>query len=322
MFGPFVANTDQAWFEFLAGRSAALGRPLDEVNFWHPRARAPMAQLAPGTPVFFRLKRPIYAVAGYGFFASFTLLDIERAWEFFRDRNGDPDFVRFMTRIGDYRGLDLTSIPLHERAPLGCTLLRDAVFWPRERWIPWREQEGWAPNIVQGKREQDPARASRLLAEIQHDHLDAPEDLSEPDFVPLEVDEREIVLARTRPRIGQGTFRSRLLDAYERRCAITGEHTEIVLDAAHIQPYLGPRSNHPQNGLLLTQEFHTLFDRGYVTVTPELEVRISPRLRKEWSNGKRYYAYDEKPLSKLPDQLHERPSPEALEWHSRRVFRT
>lgn len=43
----------------------------------------------------------------------------------------------------------------------------------------------------------------------------------------------------------------------------------MVLDAAHIQPCLGPRSNHPQNGLVLTKEFHALFDRGYVTVTPE-----------------------------------------------------
>lgn len=27
-------------------------------------------------------------------------------------------------------------------------------------------------------------------------------------------------------------------------------------------------SNHVQNGVLLTEEFHTLFDRGYVTITP------------------------------------------------------
>lgn len=279
-----------------------------------------MADLAPGTPVFFRLKRPTHAIAGYGFFASFTLLAIDLAWEYFREANGDPDPARFLQRIGAYRHVDLLHDRSAPRAPLGCTLLRDAVFWPPERWIPWTEREGWSKNIVQGKREQDANRASLLLAEIQHDHLTAPEELSEPTFVPLEADEREFILARTRLRVGQGTFRSRLLDAYGRRCVITGEHTEIVLDAAHIQPYLGPRSNHLQNGLLLTKEFHALFDKGYVTVTPELEVRVSPRLHSEWANGRRYYPYDGTSLLDQLEGVRERPAPEALEWHGRHRF--
>ena len=37
-------------------------------------------------------------------------------------------------------------------------------------------------------------------------------------------------------------------------------------ESAHIQPYLGPRSNHVQNGVLLTKELHALFDAGYVTI--------------------------------------------------------
>ncbi len=321
MIQPFIANTDRNWFDFLATRSAAAGAPLDEVNFWQPKATQPMVRLAPGTPIFFRLKAPIHVIAGYGFFASFVLLAIEQAWDFFGEANGDPDPIRFQERIGTYRKLDLVSDPRAPRKPLGCTLLRDAVFWPRARWLPWGGAQGWAPNIVQGKREQDPIRASRLLAEIQYDHLTAPEDLVAPSFLPLEVDERELVLARARPRVGQGTFRSRLLDSYGRRCAITGEHTEIVLDAAHIQPYLGPRSNHPQNGLLLTKEFHTLFDRGYVSISPQLEVLVSPRLRREWDNGARYYAYDRRPLASRPAVAGAHPSPEALQWHQSHVFR-
>jgi predicted restriction endonuclease len=87
-----------------------------------------------------------------------------------------------------------------------------------------------------------------LLAEIRRDHVSQPEELV-GDFQPLQVDERALILARTVQRVGQGTFRARLLDAYDHRCAITGEGTEPVLDAAHIQPYLGPRSNHVRNGL-------------------------------------------------------------------------
>ncbi len=317
---PFVANTDFRWFTYLASLAAHEGPALDEVNFWQPRAQRPMARLAPGTPLFFRLKSPHSAVAGYGFFSHFVLLGLEQAWDFFGIRNGDPNLLSFLERIGGYRKLDLVGDRRAPRAPIGCTILRDATFWPRERWLPWREPEGWAPNIVQGKSVRDARLATRLLGEIQYDHLSAPEELDATPFAPLEADERQIVEARMARRIGQGAFRSRLFDAYEGRCAITGEHTEIVLDAAHIQPYLGPRSNHVQNGLLLTKEFHALFDAGYVTVSPDLDVRVSPRLREDWNNGHRYYAFDGRRLEVvLPERL--RPSTKALSWHAERVFR-
>ncbi len=82
---------------------------------------------------------------------------------------------------------------------------------------------------------------------------------------------------------------------------------------AHIQPYLGPRSNHVQNGLLPTNEFHTLFDLGYVTATPEYVVRFGditvPALNEDWKNGKRYYPYDGQRLAAV------------LAWHNEAVFR-
>jgi putative restriction endonuclease len=203
--------------------------------------------------------------------------------------------------------------------PLGCTILRDAVFWPKDRWIPWTSAEGWAPNHVRGKTERDSTRAVQLLSEIQRDALHVPADFLER-FRPLEVDERTLVLRESVEREGQGTFRLRLLDAYGGRCAVTGEHTEPVLDAAHIQPYLGPSSNHVQNGILLTKEFHALFDRGYVGVTPDHEIRVSERLRTDWHNGHRYYPFDRKKLLTLPDEPAFRPSPEALEWHLDHIF--
>lgn len=314
--GPWIANTDLDWFDFLRGKANGAGR-LDEVNFWNPSGRK-MRKLHAGEPVFFRLKSPRSAIAGYGFFAHFTTLRLDEAWDFFEFKNGAdslPEFTRLIFRNRHEAVPDLrTSMP-----SIGCTILRGVAFWEERRWIPWGKAEGWSRNVVTGRTEDDAKRASRLLGEIALDQLDFPEELSD-SFVLLEEDERDTVLVPARQRVGQGTFRSRLLDAYGRRCAITGERTEPVLDAAHIQPYRGPGSNHVQNGVLLTKEFHKLFDLGYVTITPEHEVRVSPRLERDWHNGKRYYAYDGRPLSQVPASEMWRPSREALEWHASRLF--
>ena len=115
---PFVAVTDQAWFRCLS--SLAHENLLDEVNFWSPQSTRPMKKMAAGTPVFFRLKAPVRAIAGYGFFAHFLLLELDEAWSTFSQKNGDPDVLSFLTRIGDYRGIDLLD-PRQDRAPRTCS---------------------------------------------------------------------------------------------------------------------------------------------------------------------------------------------------------
>jgi putative restriction endonuclease len=314
----FVANTDRGWFDFLASRAA--GGRLDEVNFWLPRATTPMREMMVGEPVFFRLKKPDYAIAGYGFFAHFQVLDLDLAWQTFGEKNGDPSRDRFFERIGKYRGIDLR-LPSARRDPVGCTILRDAVFWPSERWIPWSKNRNWHPNIVQGRTERDPTSVAVLMAAVREDQAQPPAELVMESFRLVTADERSWGFRDQAVREGQGTFRLRLLKAYG-RCAITGEHTPIVLDGAHIQPYLGPRSNHPQNGVLLTKEFHALFDAGYVTITPDLKVRVSERLRIDWDNGHRYYPFDGKPLAAVPSDESLAPSREALAWHGQHKFLT
>ena len=112
-----------------------------------------------------------------------------------------------------------------------------------------------------------------------------------------------------------------MLDAYGRRCAITGERSVPTLEAAHIQPYLGPASNHVQNGLSLRADIHNLFDEGYVTVTPEFRFEVSKSLREDFENGKEYYALDGQKLLYLPSRRDELPSEKALEWHANNVYR-
>jgi putative restriction endonuclease len=330
---PYVANTDRQWFDYLSTIATRTGSPtrigtVDEANFWFPNAQSPhITSIVPGTPVFLRLKRPEYSIAGVGFFASYRMLALDDAWLAFGRTNGDPDYDRFYRRILTYRiGRRTVEVGTEDanramRSPLACMVLRGVELWPRQTWIPWGPSEGFASQIVTGKFESNPERSARLLAAIQTVGEIRAAEFSER-FNLVDADGRTWRQRSAQAvREGQSTFRLRLLDAYDGQCAITGEHTIPVLDAAHIQPYLGAASNHVQNGLLLTKEFHTLFDRGYITVTDDYRVRVSPELKSEFGNGRRYYPYDGKPLAKLPSAPALLPSPKALKWHGEFVFR-
>jgi putative restriction endonuclease len=72
---------------------------------------------------------------------------------------------------------------------------------------------------------------------------------------------------------------------------VTGEKTLPVLEAAHIKPYAIEGPHQVNNGILLRSDRHKLFDVGYVTVTPEHTLEVSPRLREEWHNGQEYNAH-------------------------------
>ncbi|MGH6954824.1 MAG: HNH endonuclease [Alphaproteobacteria bacterium] len=108
-------------------------------------------------------------------------------------------------------------------------------------------------------------------------------------------------------------------DAYRRQCSVTGERALPVLDAAHIRPYANGGDHAVQNGLLLRSDVHTLFDRGYVTVTPAYRLEVSKRIKDEFDNGKHYYAFHGKELILPRDHL-QMPAKHELEWHNNNTF--
>jgi predicted restriction endonuclease len=92
-------------------------------------------------------------------------------------------------------------------------------------------------------------------------------------------DGRRRIIASLVRRQGQADFRAWLLDAYGRRCAITGCNVIEALEAAHITPYLGRATNYVGNGLLLRSDIHTLFDLGLLAIDPDtLTVLVAPGL--------------------------------------------
>jgi putative restriction endonuclease len=108
-------------------------------------------------------------------------------------------------------------------------------------------------------------------------------------------------------RQGQPAFRSALLNAYERTCAVTGCNVIQTLEAAHILPYRGDHTNHVQNGLLLRADVHTLFDLHLLDVDPDsFVIRVNAEIV-----DTTYAGLDGRQL-RLPKQTQNWPSQEAL----------
>lgn len=296
----WVGVTDRRWYEFLRGL-----RP-DEVNFWQPAPRRLAEFLEPGVPFLFKLHAPYNFVVGGGFFVRFSALPARLAWEAFKEKNGVRDYADLRARVVQYRG-EVPGDP-----EIGCNILNSPFFFEEKDWIPIPET--WAPNIVRGRTfdtgENDGLRLWNAIEERLARQESVANSLSEP---------RLGTEYLTRARLGQGAFRVLVTEAYARRCAISRERTLPVLEAAHIKPFAERGPHLVSNGLLLRSDLHILFDDGYITVTDDLRLLVSRRIREEFENGKDYYAYDRK-LVYVPEGSTDQPSKDFLRWHNEHVF--
>jgi len=124
------------------------------------------------------------------------------------------------------------------------------------------------------------------------------------------IDGRQRIVAAILLRQGQSAFRHKLLNAYGNRCAVTRCSTPWVLEAAHISPYRGIKTNAISNGLLLRADIHTLFDLGLISVKPsDLRIRVAKALRRS-----SYSRFDGHELL-IPTNKAYRPSLAALTQH-------
>ena len=265
----FVAITDRDWFDFLAARE-----DVDEVNFWQPhpwggRFRA----LGRGEPLLFKLRAPVNAIVGGGFFEHYTTLPFSLAWRAFGPKNGTATQQALWDRIARLRREPMER---WEDPDIGCILLVEPFFWPEALWIP--QPDDWHPNIQRGRTFDLRTEPGRSLWRDVADRLQAttpsPAAVAQPDLPGGWSDP-----VPTRRRMGQGTFQAVVLDADGRQCAITSEKAVPALDAAHIRPFADEPKHELTNGLLLRSDVHRLFDAGYITVTPDYRVEASGRMR-------------------------------------------
>lgn len=107
------------------------------------------------------------------------------------------------------------------------------------------------------------------------------------NYIPDSIDMRQIVQRQIRVRRGQQQFREALCERYEDRCVVTGSEVLSILEAAHINQYRCENDNHPDNGLLLRTDIHTLFDLDLLGIEPsQLRVELHPEIEKEYQHLK------------------------------------
>ena len=301
-----VAVTDYNWYRRLSARP-----DLTEVNFWGPSPRGFKA-LREGELFLFKTHAPYNKIVGGGIFAYASTLPCSLAWEAFGESNGAASFSEMRESIAQYRSGEASEQWNFE---IGCRILTQPFFFEERDWID--PPASWQPNIVTYKTfNTDSEEGYQLWAAVQ-ERLQiqrAPVGAFAEERAPYDGPQR------IQPRLGEGAFRVAVTDLYRRRCAVTGERTLPALDAAHIVPYDIRGRHDARNGILLRRDIHSLFDEGYVTVTPSLEFRVSRAIRDEFENGRAYYELQGSRIA-TPDQAVQRPDPEALAWHNEHRYR-
>lgn len=87
--------------------------------------------------------------------------------------------------------------------------------------------------------------------------------------------EKEVIV---KSRVGQGTYRSKLIKKYNSKCVVTGINHPKLLVASHIKPWSvcsNAERIDENNGLLLSANIDRLFDSGLVTFKATGEIMIS-----------------------------------------------
>lgn len=305
----YIGVTDKKWFSFLREKNA------DEVNFWRPGGRSPFKALSQGDLFLFKLHSPDDYIVGGGIFISYSALPLSLARDAFTTNNGVGSLQEFVKSINKYTTNDLNK---YQDSTIGCIILSNVFYLDEVDWIP--KPENWSNSIVQGKTySTDEIVGQKIYTQAQTAIWANTTQLIRQVAEPSGANQygKPLVI---QPRLGQGAFKILTVEAYQRRCAITGEKTLPVLEAAHIKPYSEDGPHQVANGILLRRDYHTLFDRGYLTIDRDFKIVVSQRIKHDFGNGKEYYAKHGEILGNLPQTMENLPSKDFLSWHNDHVY--
>ena len=290
---------------------------MEEVNFWRPSSQLGFNVLQWGEPFLFKLHSPRNYIVGGGFFTKFLRLQVSLAWETFGEANGATSLDEVRRRISKYRR---RPIERSEDPQIGCILLEEPFFFEQDDWIP-SPPDFKGPTQMGKSYDMQSGTGLILWNEVTARLENAKVKTLGPATEAAQESARFGRPHLVTPRLGQGSFRMLVADAYGRRCTVTAERTFPALEAAHIQRYSRGGTHELPNGLLLRSDLHKLFDLGYISVDPDsMKIRVSRKIREEYENGRDYYRYDNEPI-RPPEDMRAFPSLAKLRHHYENEFR-
>jgi putative restriction endonuclease len=118
-------------------------------------------------------------------------------------------------------------------------------------------------------------------------------------------------------------FRTRVLTAYDRRCAFTGFQFingggRAEVEAAHIKSVQDKGPDVVQNGLALSGTVHWMFDRGLLTVADDATILLSNHIN-DVDGVRKILRPDGR--AQFPDNSHDQPDEAFLCWHREHCFK-
>lgn len=177
------------------------------------------------------------------------------------------------------------------------------------------EEEIW--DEFNGNWEKLAFESEQLIADFSNRPIEEVSEIEVEDI--KEGLERETVVKQ---RVNQRFFRSTVLSSYYFKCCITGLSIPDFLVASHIIPWSKNTEQrlNPRNGLCLNSIHDKAFDRGFITITPDFDIRISRAFgdfEKEKAVQDFFMKYENQKIN-LPDKFS--PSQDFLEFHRTNIF--
>ncbi len=242
--------------------------------------------------------------------------------------NLEPELRKLLIEFGPSR------VAYHPEYPF-WRLQRDGLWEVSSRW-PMRPRKsnsdppkseliskcaaGRFPKEVLSWLEFDPKRPIEVASRILAAHF--PETIHSDILAGIGLS-TEVAGARSRKR--DPMFRSRVLTAYEYRCAVCEFDLRIgsvtaALEAAHIQWRQADGPDTEENGVALCSLHHKLFDLGAFTIDAGLGVLVS-----EQATGgiefERVLLRHHGVALRAPQRSEQAPAPKYLAWHRLQVFK-
>lgn len=119
-------------------------------------------------------------------------------------------------------------------------------------------------------------------------------------------------------------FRASVFASYDYTCCISGMTLPALLVASHIKPYNKCRKaserTDPENGLLLNSFYDKAFDRGLITITPDLHIFVASEVKEKVDTFTKDWLISlDGEKMKVPARF--LPAPQYLEYHNDVIFR-